>query len=103
MSDLEDLDYSEMTTEELVEVLSTGTQVEVWLNDTLGYIVSIAEVLVLLARSMEAEEISMLREALSADGVTIPSDLSEQVENDADPGEFRLLERVLEARQRLIS
>lgn len=94
------LDFVEMTTEELVDVLSTGTVVDACLTGDVTFTVSLEEVRQFFSVPLEPLGMHALRQSLQDDALALmPVDV---VVSEVDAAEYALLSRLLEARARLL-
>jgi len=102
-ADTEGLDYSELTTEELRDVLAEGASVEVDLGPALYVTVSLADVAVWVRMPLRGRALRELMES-QPDSLRLElPELEDSVEaHDVAPGEPALLHRALEARAMLV-
>lgn len=104
MTDDEEFDQSELTTDELAELLSTGGTIEVYLSDALAFDITLADVALSVRIPLEDRAIKDLADALP-DAIRLHIPPIEQIiadRQEVDPGERALLQRALEARATLL-
>lgn len=103
--DPEELDFAEMTTEELRDVLMTGGEITVDLGERVFAAVTLADVRVWVAISFKGVPLEELTRKLPGEVLLMVPPRTEEIipRNSTHPsGETALLKRALEAREMLV-
>jgi hypothetical protein len=102
MRDISELDDTELTTEELAEVLACGNTVDVFFGDVFIFQISLSGVAVLTRRELAPDEVTTLTAGMVEGSILLNPAPRAETPLCVDPDQVALLDRVLAARRQLV-
>lgn len=102
MSGPSELDDTELTTEELAEVLASGNTIKVYFGDLFVFHISVSVVAVFTRHDLTPDEVVTLAEGLAEGAVLLNPTPRVETPISVDAGQSALLDRALAARRMLV-